>query len=85
MEQFIIAARHHMYAPARDVTDVAGWDQDARGGMGAPAIFDTRAKANAALDALESDVYYTRHGETGRPTYSIRAVASLPAYLASQL
>ena len=82
---YVITARHHMYAPAQDVTDIAGWDQGARGGMGAPAIYDTRAGAKAALEAIEGAVYYTRHNESGRPTYHIRTVASLPAYLSYQL
>jgi len=85
MAYYVITARHYLYAPARDVTDIAGWDADARGGMGAPSIFDTRAEAVAALTALEAEVYYTRHGETGRPTYRVRTVSSLPAYLKAQL
>ena len=81
---YIITARHHFYG-LRDVTDIAGWDEDARGGRGAPAIYDTRAQAVAALKAIEDAIYYTRHNESGRPTYRIRTVASLPAYLAVQL
>ena len=82
---YVITARHHMYAPSKYVTDFAGWDPDARGGNGAPAIYYTRADALAALAEIESRVYYTRHGESGRPTYRVRTVASLPQYLAVQL
>jgi len=73
---YVITAQHHMYAPVRDVTRIiqTRWDSE-------PTIYDTSAEADAALTALEAQVYYTRHGETGRPTYSIRAVGSLPAYL----
>jgi len=82
---YVITARHHMLAPAKNMTDVAGWDSDARGGNGAPPIYQSRPEAVAALAALESDVYYTRHGESGRPSYRIRTVASLPAYLALEI
>jgi hypothetical protein len=82
---YVITARHHMLAPAKNMTDVAGWDPDARGGNGAPLIYQSRAEAVAALTALEAGTYYTRHGESGRPSYRIRTVASLPQYLALQL
>ena len=82
---FVITAKHHMYAPAKNVTDIAGWDSDARGGNGAAAVYYTRAEAVAALADLENGTYYTRHGESGRPTHQVRAVASLPRYLATQL
>ena len=75
---YVITATHHMYAPARDVTDIAGGD-------GAPAIYGTRAEAQAALDDIEGAVYYTRYNETGRPTYRIRTVASLSQALRCQL
>ena len=82
---YVITARHHMYAPAKDITDFAGWDPDARGGNGAPAIYSTRADALAALAEIDTGRYYTRHGESGRPAYRVRTVASLPQYLAVQL
>lgn len=81
---FAITARHHFYGQG-DVTDLATWDADARGGNGAPRIYDTRADAKAALERLDTETYYTRHNESGRPSYAIRTVASLPQYLRSQL
>jgi len=82
---YVITVRHHMLAPTKNTTDVAGWDSDARGGNGAPPIYQSRAEAVAALATLEAETYSTRHGESGRPSYRIRTVASLPAYLALQL
>ena len=75
---YVITVKHHMYAPAKDVTGLACWD-------GATAVYCTRAEAVAALADLESGTYYTRHGESGRPTYQVRTVAGLPRYLATQL
>jgi len=35
------------------------------------AVFDTREKAQAVIDRLESGIYYTSNGEAGRPGYEI--------------
>lgn len=70
---------------ADDATDVCIWvaydyysgtcnaptDEYLRDDRGEIMVFATVVEAQAHIDELESGVYYTSHGEAGRPTYTI--------------
>ena len=58
----------HYYAPRANETD---WARDHRGDR---MEFDSRDIARAWIVMVESRVYYTGHGESGRPTMRTRKI-----------
>ena len=77
---YVIVATHSFYGPTTTRDLVSDRDR-----MGRPALFETRAEAEEYLSDYDNGVYYTRHNETGRPSYEVRTVNSLPRYLADQI
>ena len=42
--------------------------------------FETRAAAQTVVDTLDDQVYYLAHGESGRPTFTVRKVRGEDKY-----
>lgn len=79
MMTYAIVATREFYGPETRRSLVE--DQE----TGNPITFPDRASAKAYLANYDSGRYYLSHNESGRPTYAIRRVDGLPAYLTAWL